>query len=142
MRRPAGRARSRGSSCGRPSRRRPGGPMRSLFDDLPAGPPPEPRETRRVLTVSELNALVRGVIEEAFPAVWVEGEISNLRRYPSGHTYFTLKDAEAQIAAVLFRGSAATGLRFRPDDGLKVRARGRVSLYEPRGSYQLVVEAM
>src|SRR5213594_2822100 len=122
--------------------------MRSLFDGAVADRPgaggrtPEPRDHRRVLTVSELNALAQEILEETFPSIWVEGEISNLRRYPSGHTYFTLKDAEAQIAAVLFRGSAATGLRFRPDDGLKVLARGRVSLYEPRGSYQLVVEAM
>jgi exodeoxyribonuclease VII large subunit len=108
--------------------------MRGLFDETPA-----PRADRRVLTVSELNALARGLIEEAFPSVWVEGEISNLRRYPSGHTYFTLKDAGAQIAAVLFRGASA-GLRFRPEDGLKVLTRGRVSLYEPRGGYQIIVE--
>lgn len=114
--------------------------MRSLFD--PTGAPrPGPGEARTVLTVAELNALVRDRIETAFPSVWIEAEISNLRRYPSGHTYFTLKDAQAQIAAVLFRGSAA-GLRFRPEDGLKVLARGRVSLYEPRGTYQVIVEAM
>jgi exodeoxyribonuclease VII large subunit len=100
-----------------------------------------PLRERRVLTVSQLNALVRGLLEEAVPPVWVEAEISNLRRYPSGHTYFTLKDETAQIAAVLFRGSAA-GLRFRLEDGLKVLARGRVGLYEPRGSYQIIVEAV
>jgi exodeoxyribonuclease VII large subunit len=116
--------------------------MRTLRDGLPSGPDapvPSPRETRRVLTVSELNALARGLLEDAFPSVWVEGEISNLRRYPSGHTYFTLKDAASQVAAVLFRGSGPA-LRFRPEDGLKVLARGRVSLYEPRGSYQIIVE--
>ncbi len=102
---------------------------------------PEPPGDRTVLTVSELNALARGLLEEALPSVWVEGEISNLRRYPSGHTYFTLKDAASQIAAVLFRGSAPA-LRFRPEDGLKVLARGRVTLYEPRGTYQIIVEAM
>jgi exodeoxyribonuclease VII large subunit len=99
------------------------------------------RERRRILTVSELNALARGMLEEAFESVWVEGEISNLRRYPSGHTYFTLKDEAAQISAVLFRSSAAA-LRFRPEDGIKVLARGRVSLYEARGTFQIVVEAL
>ena len=114
--------------------------MRSLFE-RPPDAPGAPREERRVLSVSQLNALVRGLLDDALPVVWVEGEISNLRRYPSGHTYFTLKDAGAQIAAVLFRGQSA-GLRFRPEDGLKVLARGRVSLYEARGSYQIVVEAL
>ncbi|PYS94839.1 MAG: exodeoxyribonuclease VII large subunit [Acidobacteria bacterium] len=118
--------------------------MRSLFDEAappPPGAPGRPREDHPVLTVSELNALARGLLEEGLGTVWVEGEISNLRRYPSGHTYFTLKDAESQVAAVLFRGSAAA-LRFRPGDGLKVLARGRVSLYEPRGAYQVIVEAL
>jgi exodeoxyribonuclease VII large subunit len=121
--------------------------MRSLFD-LPleekperAGKTPDPRERRRVLTVSELNALAQGVLEEAFPSVWVEGEISNLRRYPSGHTYFTLKDEAAQISSVLFRGAVAS-LPFRPEDGLKVLARGRISLYEPRGAFQIIVDAL
>ena len=101
--------------------------MRSLFDPPPEKPrpgagsaAPRRREDRRVLTVSELNALVQGMLEEAFPSVWVEGEISNLRRYPSGHTYFTLKDASAQVAAVLFRGSAQA-LPFLPEDGLMAR---------------------
>ncbi|HEX9428053.1 MAG TPA: exodeoxyribonuclease VII large subunit [Candidatus Polarisedimenticolia bacterium] len=114
--------------------------MRSLFDQK-APARPGPGEPRTVLTVSQLNALVRDRIEESFPSVWIEGEISNLRKYPSGHTYFTLKDAQAQISAVLFRGSAGT-LRFRAEDGLKVLARGRVSLYEPRGGYQIIVETM
>src|SRR5207249_7088864 len=102
---------------------------------------PEPRERRRVLTVSELNGLAQNVLEGAFPSVWVEGEISNLRRYPSGHTYFTLKDEAAQIASVLFRG-AVPALPFRPEDGLKVLARGRISLYEPRGTFQIIVDAL
>ncbi|MFQ5877633.1 MAG: exodeoxyribonuclease VII large subunit [Acidobacteriota bacterium] len=112
--------------------------MRSLFEGAALR---SPRGERRVLTVSQLNALARDLLEEAFASVWVEGEVSNLRRYPSGHTYFTLKDASSQIAAVLFRGSAGA-LRFRPEDGLKVLALGRVSLYEPRGTYQIVVERM
>jgi exodeoxyribonuclease VII large subunit len=112
--------------------------VRSLFDG-PAVGRSGPRGDRDILTVSELNARVRDLLEESFGTIWVEGEISNLRRYPSGHTYFTLKDSESQVAAVLFRG-AASGLRFRPEDGLKVLIRGRVSLYEPRGSYQIIVE--
>ncbi|HEU4403363.1 MAG TPA: exodeoxyribonuclease VII large subunit [Candidatus Polarisedimenticolia bacterium] len=115
--------------------------MKDLFDTADRTPPVDPARDRQVLSVSQLNALVRGLLEDNLPSVWIEGEISNLRRYPSGHTYFTLKDAEAQVAAVLFRGSA-TGLRFRPEDGLKVLVRGRVSLYEARGSYQVIVEAM
>jgi exodeoxyribonuclease VII large subunit len=121
--------------------------MRGLFDEpLKESPEirggdPAARERRRVYTVSELNALAHEVLEEAFPSIWVEGEISNLRKYPSGHTYFTLKDASAQISAVLFRG-AAQSLPFRPEDGLKVLARGRVSLYEARGTFQIVVETL
>jgi exodeoxyribonuclease VII large subunit len=112
--------------------------MASLFD-APARGDRGPR--REILTVSALNAVVRTLLEEGLPAVWVEGEISNLRRYPSGHTYFTLKDETAQVSAVLFRGHAAA-LRFRPEDGLKVLVHGRVGLYEARGSYQVVVERM
>ena len=120
--------------------------MRTLFDSPLEETPesrrartPDARERRRVLTVSELNALAREALEKEFPSVWVEGEISNLRRYPSGHAYFTLKDEAAQISAVLFRG-AIQSLRFRPEDGLKVLARGRVSLYETRGSFQIIVD--
>src|SRR5262245_29890762 len=120
--------------------------MRTLFDTPLEGAPdprrsrtPDMRERRRVLTVSELNSLAREALEREFPSVWVEGEISNLRRYPSGHVYFTLKDDAAQISAVLFRG-AIPSLRFRAEDGLKVLARGRVSLYETRGSFQIIVD--
>ena len=117
--------------------------MRTLFDppERPAEGEPGTRGTRRVLTVSELNALAQAMLEEAFSSVWVEGEISNLRRYPSGHTYFTLKDAGAQLSAVLFRG-AAQALPFRPEDGLKVLARGTISLYAPRGAFQIIVDAL
>src|SRR5262245_51648632 len=102
---------------------------------------PRPWTRGQILTVAELNALVGELLRESLPSVWVEGEISNLRRYPSGHTYFTLKDDAAQIAAVLFRGSSA-GMKFRPEDGLKVIVHGRVGLYEARGGYQIVVERM
>ena len=112
--------------------------MRSLFD---APREPAPRPERRVLTVSELNAWARSTLEAEIPLIWVEGEISNLRRYPSGHTYFTLKDAAAQVSAVLFRGQSGA-VRFRPEDGMKVLVRGRVGLYEARGTFQIVVDGM
>ena len=94
---------------------------------------------RRVLTVSALTALVRGVLEENFEQVWVEGEISNLACPQSGHCYFTLKDAGAQIRCVMFRG-AFRSLKFTPKDGMRVLTRGRLTLFEPRGEYQLVAE--
>jgi exodeoxyribonuclease VII large subunit len=91
------------------------------------------------LTVSELSARLRGVIEESFADIWVCGEISNGKRWNSGHYYFTLKDAASQIKAVVFR-SALRYLKFKPEDGLSVTVRGRISLYEPKGEYQLVCE--
>jgi exodeoxyribonuclease VII large subunit len=94
-----------------------------------------------VLSVSELNHRLRSTLEDGFAAVWVAGEISNLRIPASGHVYFRLKDANAQIAAVMFRSSAAR-VPFRPRDGLEVVVRGRVSLYEARGDVQVYVDAM
>jgi exodeoxyribonuclease VII large subunit len=94
---------------------------------------------RRVLTVSALTALVRGVLEENFDQVWVEGEISNFASPQSGHCYFTLKDAGAQLRCVMFRGQARA-LKFTPKDGMRVLTRGRLTLFEPRGEYQLVAE--
>jgi len=91
--------------------------------------------------VRELVGQVRERIEEEFGDVWVEGEISNYRPAPSGHVYFTLKDAEAQLPIVLFRRQAML-LRFRVEDGLRVLVRGRVSVYEQRGQMQLVAETM
>ncbi len=96
---------------------------------------------RYVLTVSELTQEIKDILEDKFPDVWVEGEISNLRVPPSGHIYFTLKDDLSQIRAVLFRMQART-LRFSPEDGLHVICRGRVSLYERRGDYQLILESV
>jgi exodeoxyribonuclease VII large subunit len=101
----------------------------------------EPTSTRRIWPVAELVAQVRAFVERAYADVWVEGEISNLRAAPSGHTYFTLKDAEAQLPVVLFRRQALL-LRFRPEDGLHVLVRGRVSVYEQRGQMQLVAETL
>jgi exodeoxyribonuclease VII large subunit len=101
----------------------------------------EPRQTRRIWPVRELVGQVRELVEEQYGDVWVEGEISNYRPAPSGHVYFTLKDAEAQLPVVLFRRQAML-LRFRPEDGLHVLVRGRVSVYEQRGQMQLVAETM
>jgi len=92
-----------------------------------------------VYTVSQITQLVKLELEDAFPLLWVEGEISNLRRYPSGHVYFTLKDPNAQLKAVLFRGNARQ-VAFEMKDGLQVICRGRLSVYEPRGDYQLIAE--
>jgi exodeoxyribonuclease VII large subunit len=96
---------------------------------------------RRPLTVSELTAAIRTALEARFPAVWVEGEISNFKAHSSGHWYFTIKDEDAQLRAKCFR-SANTRIRFRPTDGLHVRARGRLSVYAPRGEYEMVVESL
>ncbi len=85
--------------------------------------------------------MVRGLLEDALPMVWVEGEISTLARPASGHLYFALKDAQAQVRCALFR-PRAQALRFVPAEGQRVLARGRVTLYEPRGEYQLVVESL
>jgi exodeoxyribonuclease VII large subunit len=96
---------------------------------------------RTVLTVSELTARIKGALEEGFPAVWVEGEISNLRVPASGHAYFTLKDETAQLRAVLFRGRGRR-MRFELEDGLHVLVFGGLEVYAARGDYQLVVELM
>lgn len=95
----------------------------------------------KILTVSELTRAVKGLMEDAFPSVWVSGEISNLARPASGHIYLTLKDATAQIRAVIWR-SIALRLRFDPHDGLDVIARGRITVYPPRGEYQIAVEEL
>lgn len=106
----------------------------------------------RVYTVSELTRLVRLELESAFPFVWVEGEISNLRQPASGHFYFTLKDENAQLRAVMFRGDASRiqselkknnlSPRFELKDGMKVICGGRITVYEKSGDYQLVVERL
>jgi exodeoxyribonuclease VII large subunit len=99
--------------------------------------PPE----RRVWTVRALVSAVRGHIEREYADVWVEGEISNLRPSDAGHLYFTLKEANAQIKTVMFRSSARL-LRFRPENGLQVVIRGRVTVYEDRGEMQISAEHM
>jgi exodeoxyribonuclease VII large subunit len=92
-----------------------------------------------VLTVSELNASIRDVLENKFVNVWVEGEISNARVWNTGHMYFTLKDSASQVKGVMFR-SALRYLKFKPEDGLHVVARGKISVYDPKGEYQIICE--
>jgi len=93
------------------------------------------------ITISELTRRIKDALEGGFADVWVTGEITNLRIPSSGHVYFTLKDKDAQVKAVFFR-SGSRFLRFRPEDGLEVIVRGRVSVYEPRGEYQIITEYM
>lgn len=100
-----------------------------------------PEQTRRVWSVSELTGQVQRVLEQQFGTVWVAGEVSNLRAQPSGHVYFTVKDAGAQLPCVLFRGTATAG-RALLDDGRQVLLQGDLTVYAPRGQYQLVVRAV
>src|SRR5262245_9674234 len=95
----------------------------------------------RVLSVAELLRSVRDMLERRFPLAWVRGELSNFSRAPSGHWYFTLKDGAAQVDCVMFRSRAAA-LDWEPRDGMQVEARALPTLYEPRGRFQLNVEAM
>ena len=99
------------------------------------------RTRRRIVTVAELTSEIRSSLESGFGELWIEGEISNCRVWNTGHVYFTLKDATAQIKGVMFR-SAYRYLKFKVEDGLHVVARGRLSVYEPKGEYQLVCEHM
>jgi exodeoxyribonuclease VII large subunit len=99
------------------------------------------RPERDIYTVGRLNAEARLLLESGLPALWVEGELSNFSTPSSGHWYFTLKDRNAQIRCAMFR-SANMRTGFRPKDGQQVLLRGRVSLYEARGDYQLIAETM
>src|SRR2546425_1610307 len=121
--------------------------MSDLFD-LPfeeeepepeAPPAPAPAAVRRVLSVTELTVKVRDLLEAELFEVWVEGELSNCRVWNTGHLYFTLKDESTQLRGFMFR-SALRSLKFKPTDGRRVVARGKISVYEPKGEYQLVCE--
>lgn len=94
-----------------------------------------------ILTVAELNRRAKSLLEGSFPLLWVAGEISNFKRYDSGHCYFSLKDASAQVRCVMFRNRAAL-IDFQPREGMQVEARALVSLYEARGDFQLTIEAL
>jgi len=100
---------------------------------------PSSMTQRRIYTVSELTANIKAILEESFPFIWICGEISNLRIPASGHFYFTLKDKKAQINTLMFRGQNRN-LRFLPEDGMSVTGIGRISVYEPRGTYQIILE--
>ena len=102
-----------------------------LFDERPF----------HILTVTEVTRDIKELLEDTFAAVWVEGEISNWRVVQSGHAYFTLKDAQTQLRTVMFR-SALRQLPFDPEAGMQVVARGRLTVYEPRGDYQLLAETL
>ena len=95
----------------------------------------------QVFSVAQITSYIKEILEGAFPTICVEGEISNWRPSTSGHVYFTLKDNTAQLKAVMFKGSLYS-LKFRPKDGDKVRCTGRISVYEPQGNYQLIVNKM
>jgi exodeoxyribonuclease VII large subunit len=95
----------------------------------------------RIYTVSELNREVRELLESALPCLWVEGEVSNFKHHSSGHMYFTLKDEGAEIDAAIF-GAESRGLSFTPENGQKILAFGRVTLFERRGRYQLVIREL
>jgi len=110
----------------------------SQFKEGPDEELPE-SEALQVWTVSQLTALVRGLLEEAFPAVWVAGEISNFTQARSGHCYFTLKDERAAVRTVMWKPTAQR-LRFELHDGLEVLIRGGLTLYAERGDYQLIVQ--
>jgi exodeoxyribonuclease VII large subunit len=96
---------------------------------------------QRVYTVSELTAQIKGILESEFFALNLQGEISNYKRHQSGHWYFTLKDAHSQLRAVFYRQWNRL-MRFEPENGLEARVRGRLTVYEPRGEYQIVVEVI
>jgi exodeoxyribonuclease VII large subunit len=99
----------------------------------------EPSEQTRIYSVSELTREIKLHLEGEFFDIWVVGEISNFKQHSSGHLYFTLRDSRTQLSAVMFR-SARRFLKFRPADGMAVLARGHITLYEPRGAYQLQVD--
>jgi exodeoxyribonuclease VII large subunit len=120
-----------------PTADRPDRPLAT--DPRPAATDHRPLMTRRVHTVTELTLRVRDHLEAEFFEVWVEGELSNCRLWNTGHLYFTLKDSASQLRGLMFR-SALRYLKFKPADGLRVVARGRISVYEPKGEYQLVCE--
>lgn len=107
---------------------------------VPVAEPEKPKEPE-VITVSQLNKSIKKILEGSFPLVWVKGEISNFKMPASGHWYFTLKDSGAQIRAIMFKGFTQ-GLKFKPQDGMEVMVRAKVTVYEPRGDYQVFCEVM
>jgi len=99
------------------------------------------KSSPKVLSVSQINRLIKNQLEGEFSTVWLQGELSNFKAHTSGHFYFSLKDSKAQISAVMFRGQNSK-LKFKPTVGMEVIVRGRITVYEPRGNYQMLCEAM
>lgn len=114
----------------------------SLFDLPPEPPPPPPPPREHVYSVGELTGEIKDLLEESYDQLVVEGEISGWKIYRSGHAYFSLKDEDAVLSCVMWRTSLARHRESELHDGLAVRAEGRISLYPPRGQYQLVVESL
>ncbi|MEJ2166622.1 MAG: exodeoxyribonuclease VII large subunit [Desulfobacterales bacterium] len=110
-----------------------------MFEDSQITPDNAGAHQRKIYSVSELNAEIKSLLEERFPFVWIYGEISNFRIPVSGHFYFTLKDSASQLSAVMFRGQQRN-LKFMPADGMTVTGMGRLSVYDPRGTYQIILE--
>jgi exodeoxyribonuclease VII large subunit len=104
-------------------------------------PEEETAASPQALSISELNRQIRDLVEGQYPVLWVRGEISNFKAHTSGHHYFSLKDSKSQVSAVMFRGFNQH-LRFRPEDGMEVLVRGKVTVYEPQGKYQIFCETM
>ncbi|MCB0420969.1 MAG: exodeoxyribonuclease VII large subunit [Bdellovibrionales bacterium] len=102
---------------------------------------PVDSEAPKVFSVSDLNSGVRRILEANYPLIWVQGEISNFTAHGSGHFYFSLKDKKSQISAVMFKGYNSR-LKFKPETGMEVLVRGKITVYEPRGNYQLFCELM
>ncbi|HET6425403.1 MAG TPA: exodeoxyribonuclease VII large subunit [Planctomycetaceae bacterium] len=100
-----------------------------------------PQDAPEVLSVGQLTAILRGVVEQCFPDVWVAGEVSNCQKAGSGHIYFTLKDEEAQLKAVMWK-TAASRLKFDLRDGMEVIANGALEVYPPRGQYQIICQRL
>lgn len=127
--------------------------LKEIPNKAPAAKPPapapfeeeilieEPQEEATIFSVSDINKAVKKQLEENFSYVWIQGEISNFKAHGSGHHYFSLKDDKAQINAVMFKGFNAK-LKFRPESGMEVIVKGRITVYEPRGTYQVFCEHM
>lgn len=112
-----------------------------FLNELDRAEDTEKTKEPKVLSVSDLNRHIKEILEGRFSSIWLKGEISNFKAHTSGHFYFSLKDSKAQISAVMFRGYNSQ-LKFRPEDGMEVLVRGKITVYEPRGNYQIFCEMM
>lgn len=115
--------------------------LEPAFGESEESEPSKVKDTPAVYSISDINALIREMLEGQFQQIWVRGEISNFKPHTSGHYYFSLKDENSQISAVMFKGLNSK-LKFKPENGLEVLVRGKVTVYEPRGNYQIFCETM